>query len=493
MHGQLIERVRRLRQRSMATASNLHSNDRPRRAASLGLVAIKLALAFFLSLAGGLCAAQEIAPDAQSENDVAQMTPGNDEPEPSNVDVQRQLRQLQLDVTGLEDAEKTKKAADEKKPTTRWSAELQLDDYHFAQDANSIATVGDIPQGAAFRRARVAMLGDYSIAEYRLEVDFAQPGRPTFLDVWGAVKDLPVLGQVKVGNFFEPFGLERLTSNRYAPFMERNLPDQPFDPQRNPGIQASNQFTDLRGTSAIGAFRTRTDNFADSVTTVGGQSVTGRLTGLPYYDEPSGGRYYAHFGTAFSYRSTANQQVQFEAQPEARLGAAIPNVPFFVNTGTISARAFQLYGLETVASFGSLWVQSELYCVPVDRLDGPSPTFYGWYAQSGYFLTGEHKPYRRETATIDRVQPLGEFFRVRTNRGIATGYGAWEVATRVSHLDLNSQGIAGGRLTDFTVGLNWYLNPYLRVTSNYVHAFLDSPTNGVSGTDIFGMRMQFEY
>jgi hypothetical protein len=59
---------------------------------------------------------------------------------------------------------------------------------------------------------------------------------------------------------------------------------------------------------------------------------------------------------------------------------------------------------------------------------------------------------------------------------------------RLSHLDLTDKGIEGGRLTDLTVGLNWYMTTYLRFTSNYIHAFLDNPTQGNSGTDIFAMR-----
>ncbi len=129
------------------------------------------------------------------------------------------------------------------------------------------------------------MLGDYSNVSYRFEMDFAQPGRPTFLDVWAAIEDLPILGQVKVGNFFEPYGLDRLTSNRYVTFMERNLTDQTFTPARNPGIQAMDHWDNENGTWAIGAFRTHVDQFGDGVAFLDDDAVTGRATWLPYYDE----------------------------------------------------------------------------------------------------------------------------------------------------------------------------------------------------------------
>lgn len=59
--------------------------------------------------------------------------------------------------------------------------------------------------------------------------------------------------------------------------------------------------------------------------------------------------------------------------------------------------------------------------------------------------------------------------------------------------DLTSASIGGGNLTDATLGLNWYLTPYMRITTNYVHAFLDPANAARSGADVFGMRMQYEF
>jgi phosphate-selective porin OprO/OprP len=60
---------------------------------------------------------------------------------------------------------------------------------------------------------------------------------------------------------------------------------------------------------------------------------------------------------------------------------------------------------------------------------------------------------------------------------------------------LNDENIRGNNLTDFTVGLNWYLNPYTRWKFNYVRAFLeDSRANkGNSMTDAYGMRIDFDF
>ena len=49
--------------------------------------------------------------------------------------------------------------------------------------------------------------------------------------------------------------------------------------------------------------------------------------------------------------------------------------------------------------------------------------------------------------------------------------------------------IDGRRLDDITVGLNWHLNPYMRVMFNYVWADLDD----VGQTNIFQSRVQFDF
>lgn len=58
---------------------------------------------------------------------------------------------------------------------------------------------------------------------------------------------------------------------------------------------------------------------------------------------------------------------------------------------------------------------------------------------------------------------------------------------------MDSLAIRGGVITDLTVGLNWYLNPYLRVTANYIHAFASRPPIGRNNTDVFAMRIGYEF
>ena len=168
--------------------------------------------------------------------------------------------------------------------------------------------------------------------------------------------------------------------------------------------------------------------------------------------------------------------------------SGVASVPNFVNTGPIATDFYELYGTEAAWVNGPLSIQSEFIGTRVDALAGEPLFFWGDYAYASYSLTGESRPYRRTDATFDKLMPFGNFFCVRTDEGICKGPGAWELAARLSYLDFDDRSVEGGRLLDSTLGLNWWLTPYMRVMFNYIHADLDRPTVGDSSTDIFAVR-----
>ncbi len=104
---------------------------------------------------------------------------------------------------------------------------------------------------------------------------------------------------------------------------------------------------------------------------------------------------------------------------------------------------------------------------------------------ASYFLTGEHRKYKESSGAFSRVKPKSNFL---DGKG---GLGAWEVAARYSEIDLNDPdaGILGGEVRDFTVGVNWHLNPNARVMLNYVMSEL----HHVGDADIVAMRFQVDF
>lgn len=316
---------------------------------------------------------------------------------------------------------------------------------------------------------------------------------PTVLDVWAGLTDVADIDSIRVGHFFEPFSLERVTPNRFTVFLERSLVDSAFVPARNLGVMAQNQMRDEQGTWAMGIFRSNSDGFGDDIGDFGEWAATGRINRQLWYDDSGESLRLVHIGGAYSFRDADNRQSRFRSQPEARVGSVIlGNVPAFVDTGNMPTNNFQLFGLEAAWVEGAFSTQAEYIWAPVDVLGAPNVLMQGWYGQVSYFLTGEHRPYKQANGTFDRVVPHRSF-APGGQGGNTTGPGAWEVAARVSFLDLNDESISGGELTDFTFGANWYLNPFLHVSFNYIHVLLESAPIGNSDADIFAMRASYDF
>jgi phosphate-selective porin OprO/OprP len=154
---------------------------------------------------------------------------------------------------------------------------------------------------------------------------------------------------------------------------------------------------------------------------------------------------------------------------------------------------FAHVGSEVLWAHGPFAWQSEAQLANLSQIGGPTLHFWGFYTQWMYFLTGESKPFIKKLGQMDRIQPLRPFIR---EPNCEWGPGAWELAVRVSHIDLDDENVFGGRLTDFTAGVNWYLNGYTRLQFNYVRAMLNRTTaaySGPSDTNIVGVRAQVDF
>lgn len=251
-------------------------------------------------------------------------------------------------------------------------------------------------------------------------------------------------------------------------------------------------------TYAVSGYRYLTDNFGNVFGDSGGWGTAARLTCLPLYD---GDDALVHLGGGYSYNDPARDLVPFVATPEIFIGQnpefgpagidflPIVAIPPFAITGAIPTDHTNLFNLEAAASWGDFVVQSEMRWVILDQLNGARNTFPGFYAHARYVLTGEAIEYSEESGTFGDVVPAHP---VRWGR---CGIGAWEIAARVSHLDLNGERLPGpGRqLTDVTAGLNWYVNQYVKFQFNYIHAFLGDPELGDSDADIYAVRGQLEF
>jgi phosphate-selective porin OprO/OprP len=255
-----------------------------------------------------------------------------------------------------------------------------------------------------------------------------------------------------------------------------------------------------RATYQFGFFKN--NNNANAYGVGDGEYATdGRLTWLPWYDEDSKGRGLLHLGIAGSLRDPDAGVVRYRSRGSLRNGPSSFN-PVFADTGTFFADQQQQIGAEAALVYGSWLVQAEYFGsnnTNARPLVGPGAfgDVYvdGYYIETLYFLTGEHRAYDHERGAFGRVVPLENWFLVRTEDGVCHGWGAWQLGARYSKLDLNNSGINGGVIQDVTLGLNWFWNPNMKWQFNYVVQDRVAPASvGAAGNGtINGLGIRFAH
>lgn len=343
---------------------------------------------------------------------------------------------------------------------------------------------------ADLRRLRVNILTTiYDVLDLKLDADFANVRE--IKDNWiGLKKKIPVLGYIKVGHMKEPFSLEVLTSGTNITFMERSLPTLAFAPVRNIGLMFNNTVFDERMTWAVGSFW-NTGSFSkvgettDRLSDANGYDLTARVTGLPWYED--GGKRLLHLGLSYSHGvRDKSKGVKLRARPESYL-----KDDRLVDTGDLLMNRVDLINTELAMVLGPFSLQGEYFHAFTGASEVGNPKFWGIYLQASCFLTGEHRTYNTATGVFSQIKPKQDFHPLKG------GWGAWEVAARLSYLDLNDGGdIKGGQETNLTLGLNWYLNPNIRLMFNYIRAHVEDrakPPIDNGYANIFQARLQFAF
>jgi phosphate-selective porin OprO/OprP len=368
--------------------------------------------------------------------------------------------------------------------------------------------------GVDFRRARLRIDGTmYDFIEWAAEYDFANGVRTRnaagtgttdfaatgFTDVWWTFTKLPGVGNIRVGNHKEPIGFEHLVSSRWLPFMERSFNQDTFYGMFNngftPGISAFNNYADESGFWHIGLYKPN-DNFFGASNNTGDYAVTGRATFLPlYFGEDS---QLIHVGASARLASAYNDRARLRSREALRSGL-FSTWPIPADTGDFFADDQNFVNFELVGVSGPWTFQAELlqsYVTDARRtVRGPelgTANYQGGYVQVLYYLTGEsdYDHYNRKTAVFERIIP-DENLLVKRDEGI-TGIGAWQIGARYNCLDLNDEGINGGELDNVTLGLNWFLNPNMKIQFNYIATDRDAPLVAGRGDGwIHGYGMRF--
>ena len=343
----------------------------------------------------------------------------------------------------------------------RIGGRIHWDNAFFADDEFDGERLDD---GDVFRRTRLYVSGQIQERyDFKMQYDFAN-GSAAFKDVNFGIRDLPVLGNIRIGQFKEPFSLEEIASSNDITTIERANVNR-LVPSRSAGVMIYNDYADSRLTSAVGLFRGADDKWGNY--SGNGYAATARVTGLPYLSDD--GSQLVHLGVGYSHRADDTATYKFSSDH-----AMAPSTKHVIDDVDNTS----LLGLEAALKLGSFSVQSEWVQADVDAPFGGD--LDGCYVQASYVLTGESRGYDKATGTFKGVSPGSNFLK-------EGGLGAWEASLRWSTLDYSDLP-AGKEIDSWTVGLNWYLNRNVRALFNYTHADLGGDSMGV-----FATRFQFAF
>jgi phosphate-selective porin OprO/OprP len=176
-----------------------------------------------------------------------------------------------------------------------------------------------------------------------------------------------------------------------------------------------------------------------------------------------------------------SQTLTLSDRPELRIDPTS-----IISTSAIAnVSGAQVYSVEAAASYGPLFLQGEYFWYNVQRqgFTGlPDLKFNGGYAEASYVLTGETRSYNSGNAAYSGIVPAKPF------SWADGGLGAWEIAGRISMIDLNDQigtatGATGGQQIIYTAGLNWYANRNIRFMLNYLHGDIDKQVSATNSGD----------
>lgn len=343
-------------------------------------------------------------------------------------------------------------------------------DYNSYDGVINKGAEGETGSDLFFRRARLALKGKIDgVWKYKMQFNVNEADGGDVEDLYIAYTGLGSLAQLTLGQQKEPFGLEELTSSKYITAIERSMPTNAYAPGRNVGLKLNGHQGMM--TYAVGAFRQGNgpDNEMDL-------ALTGRVTAAPI----ASGSNVVHLGAGFSQRDGEFNDIN--ARLGVRGGAGKTANKYAASYISGDADEQQVWNIEGAVVSGPVHVQAEYFDSSLSGRNGaPDLDSSGYYAQAGWFLTGESRPYDTGDGAFGKVAP-------------SSSGGAWELFARYDNMDADSAaGISlptGESANTMTLGANWYANKNVRVGINYVRADTDQAINGEDSGNALVARTQ---
>ncbi len=362
----------------------------------------------------------------------------NDAQSEVNVDTATQLDNLANNSVKVETKGGLKVTSADKNFEASLGGRIHFDAYSFDKD---VASTTDTTE---FRRARLTLAGKAYGWEYKMEQDFAAG---TNLD---GIRDMYIArkmmgGKLTIGHFKPYRSMEELTSSNEILMMERPSTSAT-------GIYSGRQFQQGVGylragdnyTFGVSAFNMRTTPSARAE----GVGFSARGTWAPI----DTGTTTLHLGGSYSHENLnrGNPNLSAVSHYAGRRGPSQTMVTTTAGAGSNESQ-IDTFGLEAAFRNGPLFLQSEYARASYGQANGTSQDVDAYYVQGSFMLNGGLKAYKGATGVFGSPK-VGES-------------GLWELTARYDVME--NKDITDMKTTSALIGLNYYINPNMRVMLNY--------------------------
>jgi len=350
-------------------------------------------------------------------------------------------------------------------------------------------------------RARIYLSGTlYKYFDFKVQADFGK-GESDLKDGYLNLNYFPS-AQLMMGQFKAPFSLERMTSSKYIPFIERSLPVDNLTPDRDLGVMLHGTYDPVGLHYGAGIFNGARSNESDADDH---KDFVGRLAVTPFTGKGPSLLKGLHLGFSTSY---GEQDAAYPGDRDAiwnkgELKTAGDSEFFQLSDGVAHDGSRTRFGTELAWVLGPLTLQGEWMRVDLDgmknrRGEKHDLAIKGYYLQAAYFLTGEEQNYKVSEGAFGRPKIKKVF---DPSRG---AWGAFQLCIRYDWLELSDGFFDHGfadpsqytdRASGFTAGINWYFNDMVRLMFNYNHVDFNDYVEDADGDweDAFLARFQLDF
>lgn len=306
------------------------------------------------------------------------------------------------------------------------------------------------------RRARLGFQGSIKPIKYKLEVDFANSGTPSWKDVWLSYNGKNNYGKwfIKAGQHHVPFGHHTISSSKYQPLMRRPL--YADGPQRTRNVGIAIRQDNKRWFAHAGAFLAPLGTGTDETGEAGTDRETYafRIGGTPWMQDKN---HLLHAGFSYMHEDINGDtfnNIDNALTSHVGNGDSLEFDPTEVGVETEDVNA---YDFELIGVWGQFHSVFEYVTWDVDTQTAGSFDLDAWSIDAGWFFTGESMKYKK-----------GQFSGIKPKSSVMKGgIGAWQAVARYETIDLNDSTINGGEADVLSLGLNWYLTRNVRMMANY--------------------------